>query len=184
MCTAQAALGVAQTTANYFIEDKASRDAIKFSEARSEEIGKATVEDAVRKFSQLNRRSNQESEAASRQIQSISRQARAAGGQVRAGAGASGVEGNAVDALVRDFEAQELTRIEVTRENLDNTRDRIDDQFQGVSAEAQNRIFNAQGPAVQRPSIFNALFSIGSSVAAGYADRPGGGIDPESGDLQ
>ena len=162
---------VVQGGANFFIENEASKDAIKYSEARSQVIGDAAVKDAVQKFSQLNRRSSQEREASSRQIQNISRQARQAGGSITAGAGASGVEGNAVDALSRDFEAQELARIEVTRTDLENTEQGIQDQMKGVSAEAENRIFNAAGSAVARPNIFGALFGIGSAAANAYAQN-------------
>lgn len=166
-------------TTTFFIQDKASRDAIKYSEARSAVIGKAAVEDSIRKFSQLNRRTMQESEKASRQVQAISRQAREAGGSIRASAGASGVEGTAVDTLARDFEAQELARIEVTNIDLSNTRQAAKDQYAGVAAEAQNRIFNAQGGPVAKPNIFAALFGIGSDMAAAYANNSH--IDEESG---
>jgi hypothetical protein len=160
-----------QGAANYFIEDEASKDAIKYSEARSQVIGDAAVAAAVQKFSQLSRRGIQEREASSRQIQNIARQARQAGGGIKAGAGASGVEGNSIDALTRDFEAQELARIEVTRTDLANTEQGIQDQFKGVSAEAESRIFNAAGNPVARPSIFGALLSIGTSSFAAYADN-------------
>lgn len=183
MCSAGAAqMGFAavEGTANFLIQDKASRDAVKYSEARSAVIGKAAVEDSIRKFSQLNRRTMQESERASRQIQAISRQAREAGGSIRASAGATGVEGNAVDALARDFQAQELARIEVTNIDLENSRAAAKDQYAGVAAEAQNRIFNAQGGPVARPSIFGALFKIGSDMASAYANNST--IDPETGE--
>lgn len=182
MCSpgaAQMGFAAAQGTANFLIEDKASRDAIKYSEERSKVIGKAAVEDSIRKFSQLNRRTLQEAESASRQIQAISRQAREAGGSIKAAAGAGGVEGNAVDALARDFQAQELARIEITKTDLKNSRDAIGEQYAGVSAEAQNRIFNAQGGPVARPSIFGALLGIGSTMAAAYANNAT--IDPQTG---
>jgi hypothetical protein len=182
MCSpgaAQMGMQAIAGTTNFLIQDKASRDAIKYSESRSEVIGKAAVEDSIRKFSQLNRRTMQESERASRQIQAISRQAREAGGSIGASAGASGIEGNAVDALARDFQAQELARIEVTNIDLRNSREAAKDQYAGVASEAQNRIFNAQGGPVARPNIFAALFGIGSDMAAAYANNSH--IEQESG---
>lgn len=170
MCTVSAVLGSAQAGVNFALEDKAARDAIKYSEANAKVIGDAAVEDAVAKFSQLNLRGIQESDAASRQIQAISREARRATGNIKATSGASGAQGNSVEALTRDFEAQELTRIEIVRKDLEAGALQRESTGEGITAEAEQRIFNAQGPAVQGPSIFNALFSIGSSVLGGVAD--------------
>lgn len=180
MCSPTAALGVLQTGANFIIQEEAVKAQTKFAEEQAQAVADATVDDAINKFSQLNRRSIEENTAASRQIQTISRQARLAGGSVRGAAGASGVEGSSVDALVRDFEAQELARIEITRDNLSSTQLSIQDQAEGVSAEAQQRLFNNTPNPIERPSIFNALFSIGASIAGGLESESS--ISPETGD--
>lgn len=182
MCTPQAAIAGAQTVGNFFIQDKASKDAVKYSEELSEVVGEAAVADAVAKFSSLQTRGVEERRRASQQISSISRQARQAQGSIRSQAGASGVQGSSLDALVRDFEAQELTRIEVVERDLEATEGQLSRQSDAVEAESRARIFNAQGGPVARPSIFAALFQIAGAAAQGYADSTK--IDASTGDRE
>lgn len=173
-----AAITVGGAATNFIQGEQQAKDSATFAERRSAETGRAITEDAVQQFSQIGVRREQEADAASQAIRQIARDAVEARGTGRAQAGSGGVSGGSVEALLQDFTRQQLTRVEITKTNLDNTNAQLDQQSKSISARANDALFQNQAAPVQRPSIFGALFQIGTGLVGNYLSNST--YDPES----
>ena len=181
MCSPVAifALSGISTGVNYITQASQAKKAAKYQEQVSQATSDAVVKDTVRQFSQIGRRSVEETQRAAGTIQQITRDAQRARGDSAAGAAASGVDGSSVSTALRDFEAQELARIDATRADLTSTQENLNNTRSSVRAQVEQRIASSIGSPQQMPSAFNALFQIAG--AAGNFWNQTKMIDPATG---
>lgn len=159
------ALSAIQSGVNYITQSKQASEAAKYQERVSQATSDAVVRDTVAQFSQLGRRSVEETQRAAGTIRQIVRDAQKARGDNLAGAAASGVDGSSVLTSLRDFEAQELARIDVVQQDLLSTQENIKNTRSSIRAQGEQRIAASIGSPQQTPSPFNALFQIAGAYA-------------------
>ena len=126
---------------------------------------------------QAYRRLEQERMAAAQEISDVARASRRAQSTAIVSAGEAGVGGKSVDAMLDDFERQELFYAENVRTNLGFTEANVQDQLESIRVGTQGRIEDLQSRVNQRPSFLGAALRIGGQVADYYADIP----DPNAG---
>ena len=126
---------------------------------------------------QAYRRLEQERMAAAQEISDVARASRRAQSTAIVSAGEAGVGGKSVDAMLDDFERQELLYAEKVRTNLGFTEANVQDQLESIRVGTQGRIEDLQSRVIQRPSFLGAALRIGGQVADYYADIP----DPNAG---
>lgn len=121
-------------------------------------------------YQALDTRANQEKDAATQTIMAADRQARATDALARTSAGAAGVAGASVDALLAGIAHDKFTAEDTIKTNLGNTLSQIDAEKKGADATMQNRINSAPPP---NP------FAVGLSIAgdaldafAGFRPKP------------
>lgn len=175
---ALAGLKIGETGVNYVLQNEHSKDAAKFQSARAAATSEAVQEDVIQQASQIARREEEEARAASRALTQIVRDAQLRRGEVKAQAGASGVSGTSVGTTLADFEAQEQARLVVNQDNLESSLTALDDRRRGVFAEGTRVIQSSLGTPVQRPNLFQALFSIGAAAFQGAIDNPARDVNP------
>jgi hypothetical protein len=95
---------------------------------------------------QINTRENQEQDAATQTILSADRQARSVDARARVAAGAAGVAGASVDALLADIERDKLSFGATTNRNLGLTIQQLEEQKVGAAATRDNRIASTPAP--------------------------------------
>lgn len=163
-----AALTVGSTAFTYTQQERQAEAEAAYASKRAKETGRAITEDAVQQFSQIGVRREQEADAAAQAILQISRDALEAKGTGRAQSGAGGVSGNSVEALINDFTRQQIARVEITKGNLRNTNAQLDEQSKSISSRANDLLFQNQPAPVSRPSLFGALFQVGTGLLGNY----------------
>ena len=114
----------------------------------------------------------QEREAAGQEIREVSRQSRRAQATGSVSAGEAGVTGKSVDAMLDDFERQELMYQTNVKRNQEWREDNVADQLEAIRIGTQGRIENLQFMPAHRPSFLGAALRIGGQVADYYADIP------------
>lgn len=169
--TVTAAITVGGGAYNYIQGEEQAKAQSKFASKQAAEGARAITADAIQQFSQIGVRREQEADAAAQAIAQITRDAVEAKGTGKASAGAGGVSGGSVEALISDFARQELARVSVAKTNLANTNQQLDQQGKSTAARANDAIFQNQPAPVQRPDVFGALFQIGSSLVGNYMDN-------------
>ena len=124
---------------------------------------------ALASYTALQHNQIQQHAQASAAIQNVSERAAAARSTARVSAGESGVAGASVDALQSDFTRQELSYQTAVIRNSTFADQQITNQMQGVRAQQQAQIINAQAPPVQQPDFLNAFIGAYSkSLEIGY----------------
>ena len=180
MCDPATAMMVAGTAVQY----QGQRQQAKAQDAMNrqrQELGTArALENFGLQTGQAYKRMQQDRQAAAEEISQVSRQSRRAQATGAVAAGEAGVAGKSVQAMLDDFERQELFYTTNVRSNLDWKEDNVADQLEAIRIGTQGRIEQLQFMPAQRPSFLGAALRIGGSIANYYADLPGGTMDKGS----
>lgn len=113
---------------------------------QSKATKQAAIEANAQTYKSLDTRAGQEQDAATRTIMSADRAARATDALARTSAGAAGVAGASVDALLAGIAHDKFTAEDTIHTNLSNTLSQIDAEKKGADANMQNRINSAPAP--------------------------------------
>jgi len=180
MCDPATAMMVAGTAVQYQGQQSQARRQDAFNRRRQEEGTQRALENYGLQTKQATSRLQQESISASQEISEVGRQARRAQSVATVAAGEAGVGGKSVNALLDDFERQELFYTTDVRRNLEWKESNMADQLEAIRIGTQGQIENLQFMPMQRPSFLGAALRIGGSIAGYYADQP----DVTQGSLQ
>lgn len=162
----------AATTAYTTYQQKVNADAQeKYQKELHKFNSQVATENALRNYAALQRRQVQEREAAAIDIQQIAAQSTAAQGTARAAAATAGTAGLSVEALVADFERDELA----FQDQVRRTSTFRDEQFrleaEGVRAGLQGQILSTLPQPVQQPDFVGAALRIGASSVSILSNR-------------
>ncbi len=174
MCTLGAAVGMmgASTLLQYHGQQQQAKSQDAWNRHR-EEIGTArALENYKLQTGQALKRVQQDRQAAANEISEVARQSRRAQATGTVSAGEAGVAGKSVQAVLDDFERQELFYATNVRSNQEWREDNIADQLEAVRIGTQGRIEDLQFMPAQRPSFLGAALRIGGTIASLYAMRP------------
>lgn len=170
MCSPALALGIASfglgaaQSIMRFRQDK--KDAEK-QQQYYEENKVASRHAAISRYASIQNRIMQEREAASAQKVDVSIDAAKARSKAIVGAAEGGVEGNSVDALVRDYYTQEGRYNQAVDINTAASRDYLRGEMDATYHQAIARV---QGvPQGSPPSIGSAILGIGSAALNGFS---------------
>lgn len=181
MCTVAAALpavfqGVS-AVASASAQSKQANAAAEAENARYNSTARAALDNYRHSISQLDLRMEEEAAAASQQATQTAAQVAAASGRARSAAGAAGVSGNSVEALISQFASVEAATNASIQTNL-KWRER---QLQGNKMEAQSGMQRTIDSATPRkyegPDMLGLGFSLAGAALGGakdyYRDLPG-----------
>ena len=166
--SASTALQIAGTAVSFAGQQSQARA----SQRAADQGAQRALENYKIQTGQAYRRLGQERMAAAQEISEVARASRRAQSTATVSAGEAGVGGKSVDALLDDFERQELFYAEDVRTNLGFTEANIQDQLESIRVGTQGRIEDLQSRVIQRPSFLGAALRIGGQVADYYADIP------------
>ena len=176
MCDPVTAMTVASTAVSY----QGQRQQAKAQDAmnrQGQELGTArALENYGLQTGQAYKRMQQDRQAAAEEISQVSRQSRRAQATGAVAAGEAGVAGKSVQAMLDDFERQELFYTTNVRSNLDWKEDNVADQLEAIRIGTQGRIEQLQFMPAQRPSFLGAALRIGGTIGDYFADIP----DPDA----
>jgi hypothetical protein len=131
-----------------------------------------SVASANNQYRALQDRQQQETDAAAQKIQEGNIQGAKARSTALAAAGEAGVSGLSVNSLLSDFMAQEARYRSSVKTNLGYANSQLEDQKQGVYAEATGRAQSIQPyikEPVATPDYVGAALRVGGSATSAYA---------------
>ena len=165
---------------NLFGGAAASRKMNKINKQIAERTQREAARASVQMLTGLSIRQRQGDTAAGQKQAALARQARTATAEQVAGAAAAGVEGRSVSAVVQDYMRQENLRAAVIGKEREYELLQLQEQREGVVAQAQSRINQAQPQVTPEPNILGGLLQVGAqglaSYAAGFQAVEGGGF--------
>ena len=174
MCLPAAGLATAAQvggTAVSFIGQRQQARSQDAMNRQRQELGTArALENFGLQTSQAYKRLQQDRQAAAEEISQVSRQSRRAQATGAVAAGEAGVAGKSVQAMLDDFERQELFYTTNVRSNLDWKEDNVADQLEAIRIGTQGRIEQLQFMPAQRPSFLGAALRIGGTIGDYFAD--------------
>ena len=172
MCTPVAAVMVAGQVMQYQGQNRQARQQDAFN-AQRQELGTArALENYTLQTGQAYKGMQQYRQSAAEEISQVSRQSRRAQSTGAVSAGESGVTGKSVQAMLDDFERQELFYITNVQSNLKWKEENTSDQLEAIRMGTQGRIEQLQFMPAPRPSFLGAALRIGGTIAGAYADMP------------
>lgn len=170
--SASTMLSVAGTAVGFIGQQQQARAQDAMNRQRQELGTQRALENYKLQTTQAYRRLSQEREAAANEISQVARQSRRAQAVGVVSAGEAGVQGKSVEAMLDDFERQELFYQTKVRRELEFKEANIADQLEAIRIGTQGRIENLQFMPAQRPSFLGAALRIGETIADYYADIP------------
>jgi len=180
MCLPAAALATAAQVGGTAVSFIGQRQQAKSQDAMNrqrQELGTArALENFGLQTGQAYKRMQQDRQAAAEEISQVSRQSRRAQAMGAVAAGEAGVSGKSVQAMLDDFERQELFYTTNVRSNLEWKEDNVADQLEAIRIGTQGRIEDLQFMPAQRPSFLGAALRIGGTIGDYFADIP----DPDA----
>lgn len=165
------ALAAAGAATQYAENNQKAKAAGREGAERYRSVSEAALEDYNTNSRQLTIRNAQEDAAASQEAIALSHEADEASGSARAIAGARGVGGNTVDALLSEFSAIESENLFAGVRNRLWSRMAIEDHRLGLRSAAQQRISGAAPSRVFGQSGLSLALDIGGAglnAAANY----------------
>jgi len=175
MCDPATAMMVAQvggTAAQYYGQEQQAKAQDAFNSQRQALGTERALQNYRLQTSQAYKRIQQEREATGQEIREVSRQSRRAQSTGAVSAGEAGVTGKSVDAMLDDFERQELMYQTDLKRNQEWKEENIADQLEAVRIGTQGHIEDLQFMPAQRPSFLGAALRIGGSIGNYFADIP------------
>jgi len=153
---ASTAATLAQQQQNVEAQEDFQKETHKFN-------SEVATQNAIRNYTALQRRQVQERQKAAIDIQTVARTSAAAQGTARAQAAESGTAGLSVEALINDFEREEL-EFQTQTIRTGQFRDaQFRDEAQGVRAGLQGQILSTLPAPVQQPDFIGAGLRIAGS---------------------
>lgn len=160
--------------AGYAGQSQAARNQQSYANRRYNEVAKSSMESYRFTLNQLETRRGQEIEAAQQQgTQNAVEAARARSSQI-ASAGAGGVTGNSVEALLDEFNFIESGNSAMINRNLRWKSNEIDSQAVGARSEAQSRINSVAPQQLENPSLLALMLSLGAVGTQGLVSYAAG----------
>ena len=172
MCDPATMMTVAGTATQYVGQQQQASAQNAMNRQRQELGTERALQNYRLQTSQAYKRMQQEREATGQEIREVSRQSRRAQATGAVSAGEAGVTGKSVDAMLDDFERQELMYQTNIKRNQEWREDNTKDQLEAIRIGTQGRIEDLQFMPAQRPSFLGAALRIGGQVADYYADIP------------
>ena len=176
MCLPAAGLAAAAQvggTAVSFIGQRQQAKAQDAMNRQRQELGTArALENYGLQTGQAYKRMQQDRQAAAEEISQVSRQSRRAQATGAVAAGEAGVAGKSVQAMLDDFERQELFYTTNVRSNQEWKEDNTKDQLEAIRIGTQGRIEDLQFMPAQRPSFLGAALRIGGTIGDYFASVP------------
>jgi hypothetical protein len=182
MCDPSTALMVAGTATQFVGQQQQASSQNAMNRQRQELGTERALQNYRLQTSQAYKRMQQEREATGQEIREVARQSRRAQATGTVSAGEAGVTGKSVDAMLDDFERQELMYQTNIKRNQEWREDNTKDQLEAIRIGTQGRVEDLQFMPAQRPSFLGAALRIGGQVAGYYAAQPtftdnlGGGL--------
>jgi hypothetical protein len=176
MTVATVAMTAVSTGMSYMQQSQAAADANEYemanAAARQAQMN-ANAELANRSFGEqnaaLNKRAQQETDAASLKIQQTNVEALERAETAKVAAAEAGVTGLSVDALIGDFYGDAARTIDVTKQNRDMTLDELEASKKEARSTAEGRIQSVTPylPRLTRgPSMLGAAIQVGASAVS------------------
>lgn len=166
--------------ANLFGGAAGSRKMNKINKQIAERTQREAVRASNRMLSGVSVRQRQGDTAAGQKQAGLARQARTVTAEQVTGAAAAGVEGSSVSAVVQDYMRQENLRAAVIGKDREYELAQLQEQREGIVAQTQGRINQAQPQVTPEPNILGGLLQVGAqglaSYASGFQAMEGGGF--------
>ena len=164
MCepTTIAAVTLAMAAASAAAQVKAQQDAADAQSQNNERQRQSTLATAANNNTQVNLQGQQTREQAIQKITENNRQAAIGIGKATAAGGASGVEGNSVDALLGDLSGTQTRYNQSVTANYDSSIGALENQRLNVYANAASTINGLATPV--QPDYLSAGLKIGQAV--------------------
>ena len=172
MCDPATAMMVAGTAAQYYGQEQQAKSQDAFNSQRQALGTERALQNYRLQTSQAYKRIQQEREATGQEIREVSRQSRRAQSTGAVSAGEAGVTGKSVDAMLDDFERQELMYQTDLKRNQEWKEENIADQLEAVRIGTQGHIEDLQFMPAQRPSFLGAALRIGGTIGDYFASVP------------
>ncbi len=142
---------------------------------QAEDVYDDTVKNADRaaleEFSMLDKRRRQEEAKAAQTIASTTSAARKARASAALSAIESGTQGGSVDALLSQFEQNELEGAQTHVTNLQFTREQLEAEKRATAARRNDRVFSALPGGGPFDSLFGTIFAGAQIVGTGITTR-------------
>lgn len=165
MCDIGTVFGVLSSVVGFISDSQNAKDEERFRRAQAE-ANRVSAENAARiQADQVNQGEAQEAIKSAQQISEVRKDALQARARARVAAGEAGVAGISVDALQRDFGAQEGRFVDATRQNLEFAAAQNRNSIEAIRNKAAGRIIATRAKPVSKPSFFGAALRIGGQVA-------------------
>ena len=176
MCLPAAGLAAAAQVGGTAVSFIGQRQQAKSQDAMNRQRQELGTERALQNYGlqtgQAYKRMQQDRQAAAEEISQVSRQSRRAQATGAVAAGEAGVAGKSVQAMLDDFERQELFYTTNVRSNLEWKEDNTKDQLEAIRIGTQGRIEDLQFMPTSRPSFLGAALRIGGQLGDYFADIP------------
>ena len=168
-----AAASIASTGASFYAQSQQADAEAAFQQQQFELTSEASRRNFYNQAVQSNLRISQEEEAGAQERQGREAERARARATAEVAAGAAGVSGLSVDALLADYDRSALMRDQTTRRNLALFRQQTGQELRGLRAQAVNRATQALPSPVQRPSALAAGLQITGQGLSGYTSARG-----------
>jgi len=175
MCVALVAvISIIISVVNTVIQTEQANANARATERHAEavhDVNKAVAEDDAKNASiALSARSDQDREVANASVSNVVRQSLRQQGAALTQAGAGGVQGSSVGALLGEFQRQELEHQTSTARQIRARNLQLSLESQGIASQSASRILSTQPGPVPRPgALGSALGGVGAAVS-GAAD--------------
>ena len=168
MAIASFAVTGASTAASFYGQQQQADAQDAFNRQRQQTGTSRALANYANQTRQARERQIQEREAAANEINEVYREARKRVATAQVAADDSGVQGGSLQALINDFNRQQLEFGTNVNRNLEFRENNIEDQLESVRLGAQANIENLQFMPAARPSFLGAALRIGSAGLGAY----------------
>lgn len=157
------ALNAASAGASYIGQSEQAKAAGRFQSERYTETARNALDSYRFNIGQLQLRTEQEAAAASGDAIANARAGTAARGTAAAVAGASGVSGNSVQALLNEYSLIESEGAFNINRNLKYRTDQIGANLKGLEADTKSRIAGVAPQPIYGPSLLGLGLGVGAA---------------------
>jgi hypothetical protein len=160
--------------ANFIQQRQQARATNKFNDSQYGRNKEEALRAMVIELQGGQKRITEEQLAAEQAMLQLTRDAQEATGTVKAST--TSTEGASIDALLRDYQRNELIRAGVAKKQLEINTGKITDSFEELRARTTSRISSGIAQPVASPNLLNAAIQIGTAGFQGYLAAGGGSL--------
>ena len=168
MCEPTTIALIASAVIGYAQSNRAANAQERFQNRQFENASRSANANFLAQAAQQNLRIQQEEESVQQEAQFTEVERSRATSSAQVAAGAAGVSGLSVDALLADFDRSAAMQTSVGQRNLSLFRRQSAEELRGIRIQAENRVTSYLPQPVQRPSTIGLLAQVGGA-AYGYA---------------